>query len=175
MPRTADRRPLSSRAALVHLLDAAFHGPAWHGPSLKLALRGVRADRALWRPGAGRPNAWEHALHCAIGKQKVANRLEPTRRLRFPRQLTSAWWAAAPRLSDAAARERAWREDLALLDDSHQRLIETLARIKVARLQDRHARSRFVLGEHIAGLALHDSYHAGQVALVLRLADADLR
>ncbi len=66
-------------------------------------------------------------------------------------------------------------EDLALLDDSHQRLIETLARIKVARLQDRHAGSRFVLGEHVAGLALHHRYPASQVALVRRLADADVR
>ena len=165
-------RPPPSRPALRRLLDEAFHGPAWHGPSLKHALRGVRGVRALWRPGEGRPNVWEHVLHCAIGKQIVANRLDPSQRRRFPRKLARPWWAPAPQLESGAARERAWRDDLALLDASHARLFETLARIKPSRLQERHSGSRFVLGEHVAGLAMHDSYHAGQIALVLRLADA---
>lgn len=173
MPRATVRRPLPTRPALRRLLDEAFHGPAWHGPSLKHALRGVRADEALWRPGAGRPNAWEQALHCAIGKNIVANRLDPSRKARFPRKLARSWWADAPEIEDARAREAAWRDDLALLDAMHERLVSTLARVKPSRLQEAHAGSRFVLGEHVAGMALHDSYHAGQIALVLRLAEGE--
>jgi len=164
-------RPFPSRPALRRLLDEAFAGPAWHGPSLKVALRDVTAERALWRPGVGRPNVWEQALHCAIGKQIVANRMDPTRRERFPRALVRSWWAAAPTLADADARARAWRDDLALLDASHQRLLAVLARTPMSRLRERHGAGRFLLGEQVAGLALHDTYHAGQVALVLRLAD----
>lgn len=171
MPRTTVRPALPSRPALRRMLDEAFRGPAWHGPSLKHALRGVTAEQALWRPGAGRPNVWEQALHCAIGKNIVANRLDPAEKARFPRKLSRSWWADASQVDDVTAREQAWRDDLALLDAMHERLVATLARIKPARLQEAHAGSRFVLGEHVAGMALHDSYHAGQIALVLRLAE----
>jgi len=162
---------LPSRRALVRQLEEAFRGPAWHGPSVLQALRGVDADTAGWRPGPGRPNIWEQLLHCALGKHIVANRLDPAHKARFPRPLASAWWSPAPEIADAAARAHAWRDDLALLEASHQRLLETLRRVPVARLKAPHAGSRFVLGEHVAGLALHDSYHAGQIALVRKLAE----
>lgn len=169
MPRPSAPRPLPSRPTLVRQLDEAFRGPAWHGPSLLHAVRGVRADDALWRPGPGRPNIWEQVLHCALGKHIVADRLDPSRTVPFPRPRTSAWWSPAPQHDDPAARERAWREDLALLRAAHQRLLDTLRRVPLARLRAPHAGSRFVLGEHVAGLALHDSYHAGQIALVRKL------
>lgn len=154
------------------MLDEAFHGPAWHGPSVKVALKGVSAEQALWRPGPGRPNIWEQALHCAIGKHLVADRLVPSQRGRFPRTRTSSWWAPSPDIADPAARERQWRDDLALLDECHQRLLDRLRRIPLARLRERHAGSRHVLGEQVAGMALHDAYHAGQISLIVRLAES---
>jgi hypothetical protein len=170
MPRITEPRPLPSRRLLQRQLEEAFHGPAWHGPSVIEALHGVDAETACWRPGPERPNIWEQVLHCALGKHIVANRLDPARKARFPRPLSSSWWSPAPAIAEGAARERAWREDLALLEASHQRLMDTLRRVPVARLKAPHAGSRFVLGEHVAGLALHDSYHAGQIALVRKLA-----
>ena len=166
------RRPLPSRPAMIRMLDEAFHGPAWHGPSVTVALKGVSAEHALWRPGLGRPNIWEQALHCAIGKHLVADSLDPARRSRFPRPRSSSWWSPAPAIADMAARERQWRDDLALLDDCHQRLLDRLRRTPLARLRERHAGSRYVLGEQVVGMALHDAYHAGQVALVARLAES---
>ena len=47
-----------------------------------------------------------------------------------------------------------------------------LARTPLSRLRESHGARPVVLGEQVAGLALHDAYHAGQVALVLRLADS---
>ncbi|MCC6929147.1 MAG: DinB family protein [Gemmatimonadaceae bacterium] len=167
-PRSITSIP--SRAALVRLLDEAFHGPAWHGPSVKVALRRVDADTALWRPGAGRPNVWEQALHMALGKFIVAQRLEPTTRRHFPVKRTSAWWAPSPTLAEPAARAKAWAHDLALLDACHDDLLATLRRIPLRRLGERHGPRGVVLGQQVAGLVMHDAYHAGQVALVLRLA-----
>src|SRR5258707_6467298 len=43
---------------------AEGYGPgAWHGPDLKAALTGVTPELAYWRPGAGRHNIAEIALH----------------------------------------------------------------------------------------------------------------
>lgn len=172
MSAIAVARSFPTRPALRRMLDEAFFGPAWHGPSLKVALRGVTAEHALWRPGKGRPNVWEQVLHCAIGKHLVANRLDPSQKARFPRPLARAWWSSAPDVANPDARDRAWRDDLALLDVSHRRLLAVLARTPLLRLRESHGARPVVLGEQVAGLALHDAYHAGQVALVLRLADS---
>ena len=161
---------LPSRAALERMLDEAYRGPAWHGPSVQSALRGVDAERALWRPGPGRPNVWEQALHCALGKHIVSERLDPSVRPRFPRPRTNAWWSPSPDVHDAAARAQAWAADLALLDACHERLLATLRRIPRARLDARQG--RVTLGEQVAGMVMHDAYHAGQIALVLRLAES---
>jgi uncharacterized damage-inducible protein DinB len=167
----ADRPPaLSSRAALARMLDEAYRGPAWHGASVRSALRGVDAETALWRPGPGRPNVWEQALHIALGKHIVAGRLDPSARQRFPLRRTSAWWAPSPTLADPASRAKAWAHDLALLDACHARLIATLRRVPRARLDERHGHRRVTLGQQVAGMVMHDAYHAGQIALVLRLA-----
>lgn len=171
-PRPPQPPSLPSRPALVRMLDEAFRGPAWHGPSLMVALKVVSAERAVWRPGPGRPNIWEQALHCAIGKHLVADRLLPAGRGRFPRSRTSSWWAPSPEIADAAERERRWHDDLVLLDECHQRLLDRLRRIPLSRLRERQAGRRQVLGEQVVGMALHDAYHAGQVALIARLAES---
>jgi len=40
---------------LLGWLDEAYAGPAWHGPSLRVAIRGVDAGTAGWRPGGRMP------------------------------------------------------------------------------------------------------------------------
>ncbi len=52
-----------SQDELVLLLDEAFDGPAWHGPALMQALRGVTQTLAARRPAPARHNIWEIALH----------------------------------------------------------------------------------------------------------------
>jgi len=163
---------IPSRAALERMLDEAFHGPAWHGPSVKSALRGVDADTALWRPGPGRPNVWEQALHVALGKHIVAGRLDPTMRAKFPIRRRSSWWAPSPELSHPEARAKAWAHDLALLEECHARLLATLRRVPTARLLERPGKRGVLLGQQVAGMVMHDAYHAGQIALVLRLAES---
>ena len=63
------------RAASGAHLSRVFGGRAWHGPSLKFALKGWSAEQALWSPGEGVHNTWELALHCAFWKLSVARRL----------------------------------------------------------------------------------------------------
>ena len=48
---------------LVALLDEAYDRKSWHGPNLRGSLRGITAAQASWRPGKGRHNIWELAVH----------------------------------------------------------------------------------------------------------------
>ena len=152
-------------AQLMRLLDDAFSGPAWHGPSLRGSLRGATAAEALWRPAPGRNCVWDLVLHAAYGKHLVIHRLDPVASPRFPRPLARAWWPALPDDPDAAA----WRRDRALLDEYHRRLVEVVAELSPARLLVTLAGARHTLGQEVAGVALHDVYHAGQIRLVRRL------
>jgi hypothetical protein len=150
---------------LLRLLGDAFAGPAWHGPSLRGSLRGVTVAEALWRPAMGRNCVWDLVLHAAYGKHLVAHRLDPAASPRFARRLARAWWPALPEVPDAAA----WRRDRALLEEYHGRLVDVVQTLPPARLLVRLPGARHTLGQEIAGIALHDVYHAGQVRLVRRL------
>lgn len=166
--------PADSRIVLLlEMLDQAFDRRAWHGTTLRGALRGVSAAQALWRPGPGRHNVWEYAIHAAYWKYVVRRRLgdEPAGTERagdFPR--TPSNWPAVPGRPDPAA----WRRDLSLLIEEHRRLRERVAALSPRRLAQRSPRGAWTLAQEIHGVAAHDLYHTGQIQLVKRLLPARL-
>lgn len=146
---------------LVDLVDEAFDRHSWHGTTLRGSLRGLREAELTWRPGAGRHNIWEIAVHAAYWKYAVWRRLTGGTRGRFP--LEGSNWFARPAQSG-----RTWREDLALLGDMHSRLRDAVARLDPATLR-RRGRGVFTTAALVRGIAAHDLYHAGQIQLVKRL------
>lgn len=152
------------REELLRLLRESFAGPAWHGPSLRTALRGLDADAAGRRIAPGRNTPWELAVHCAYSRHRVIGRLDRSLVGRFPRRVRRSWWPV-PAGDDAAA----WADDRRLLDEYQERLLEAVAQIPGRRLLERRAGRRDTLGEEVAGVALHDVYHAGQIVLMRRL------
>jgi hypothetical protein len=148
---------------LLGLVDEAFDKRSWHGTNLRGALRGIDARQASWRPGPGRHNIWELALHAAYWKYIVRRRLTRDAALVFPRA-GSNWLPVPPRPD-----ERAWKADLRLLRTEHRLLREVIARFPARRLGQRGWRSRWTNEQHIWGIASHDLYHAGQIQLVKRL------
>jgi hypothetical protein len=137
---------------LLAFIDQAYDKKAWHGPTLRGALRGLSYKEALWRPTPRHHNIWELTLHAAYWKYTVRNRLLGGKRGAFPRS-GSNWFK-----SDGGAAE--WKKDLDLLGQQHRLLREAVAGLvpsKIARL------------DMIYGVASHDLYHAGQIQLLKRL------
>jgi uncharacterized damage-inducible protein DinB len=66
-------------------------------------------------------------------------------------------------------KEKAWHEDLRLLDEAHRSMREAIARIKPSDLHRRPAGSKFTNASIISGIACHDVYHTGQIQLLKRL------
>ena len=156
---------------LIALLDEAYFGPAWHGPCLRGALRGVTSEQAAWRPGAGRHNIWEITVHAAYWKYAVRRRLLGEKRGRFGEK-GSNWFERPPEATAAgsqAADAKIWRGDLTILHRAHQELREAAARFDAAALDHRSAGSRHSARRMIQGIAMHDAYHAGQIQLLKRL------
>jgi hypothetical protein len=148
---------------LLRFLDEAYSRAAWHGPNLRGSLRGLTAREAAWRPGPGRHNIWEIVVHAAYWKYAVRRRLIGEKRGSF--SLSGSNWFARP----VDRNEKAWRDDLDLLEKEQRRLKETVSSLGQENL-DRPARgSKSAARRLIAGIAFHDVYHAGQIQLIKKL------
>lgn len=148
---------------LIDSLDEAFAGPAWHGPTLWSALQGVTPAEALWRPAPERHCIWDLALHAAYWKYVARRRIAGGPRGAFARKGSNF-----PRLPHPAD-DAAWRADLDLLDEEHARLRDVVASLRTADLERKPTRARWTTADTIRGIALHDTYHAGQVQLLKAL------
>jgi len=155
--------PRKEIKSLLSLLDQAYAGPAWHGPCLRAALRGVSHHAAARRPGPGRNSIWELVVHLAYWKYAVRRRLLGEKRANFPEKGRNFF----PRPIELSA--RAWQRDLALLARMHKELRATAASLDDSALDRRSLGSRQAPRYMIAGIAMHDTYHGGQIQLLKRL------
>ena len=153
-------------AELLRLIDEGYERRAWHGPNLRGAIRGLTARQAASRPGPGRHSIWEIVVHCAYWKYAVCRRILGAKRGSFPRQGSN--WLPQPHPQG----DRAWRQDVALLADMHRRLRAAVAGLGPGDLDTVPRGSRVSTRAIVAGAAMHDVYHAGQIQLVKRLARA---
>jgi uncharacterized damage-inducible protein DinB len=168
--RTSDKH---ERARITDLLERALAGEPWHGPSLRDVLKGVTADDASRRPVPGAHTIWELVLHLTSWNDEVTRRLaghaagDPVR----------GDWPAAPKPT-----ERAWRAARANLTRAHRRLVAAIERLPNGSL-DRPVRdyrnSRSGVGasvyQTLNGIIQHDAYHAGQIALLRRALEKEVR
>ena len=146
-------------AKLLHaLLDEGYRKKTWHGPNLKQSLKGVTVVQAAWRPGPGRHNIWEVALHAAYWKYAVRRRIEGGKRGSFALKGSNFF----PRPEKGKATEAAWNADKKLLENEHRAMCAAIA--KALRRPDNDKLLR-----HIYGVAFHDVYHAGQIRLLRRM------
>ena len=150
-------------ALLLQILDQAFDRKAWHGTTLRGALRGLTPEVALWRPAPDRHNVWELLLHAAYWKYIVRRKLTRDASLSFPRSPSN--FPAIPEVADA----KALKADLALLGAEHRALREVVASFPDRQLDELAEGSKWTHLEFIHGAAAHDLYHAGQIQLLKRL------
>lgn len=165
MGKSTTRVPL-----LDAVLEGAFRGKGWQGPTLSGSLRGVTPAVAAFRPGKGRRCIWEHVLHAAYWKYAVAAVIERhvlgvAEPEGFPRSPSN--WPRVPSPADG----KAWKRDRALLEQMHERVLAAAARLNPDRLTEHPSpKHKWPLTMYLAGIAAHDAYHCGQIQLLKRLA-----
>lgn len=157
------KKPDPEIALLLNILEEAYRKSAWHGPNLRGSIRGVTASKAAWRPGRNRHNIWEVVVHAAYWKYVVRRRILGEKQGSFPVK-GSNWFTRPDFLS-----EKAWRDDIALLDDCHRLLLECVGGLRRSDLRKKPRESRRTNDAMIWGAAFHDVYHAGQIQLIKRM------
>jgi len=149
-------------------LRRAHQAEPWHGPSARQVLTGVTAATAAARPIRGAHNIWELVLHLIAWRGEVARRVEGG----DPAEPAEGDWPPVTETTDAA-----WTRTLSRLDESHERLVAALRRMReggldepVGRPPDRALGTGDSYYVMLHGVAQHDAYHLGQVSLLKRAA-----
>jgi uncharacterized damage-inducible protein DinB len=138
-------------------LRRAFYGEAWHGPALLEMLEDVTAEMAAARPLPNVHSIWELVLHIAVWDRVACRRLagkkwQPTGDANFP-----------PVTKVNAA---AWRKAVAETKRAHDGFVKTVAALPDSRLRERVPGKRYDFYHMLHGLAQHELYHAGQIAIL---------
>jgi uncharacterized damage-inducible protein DinB len=157
------------RSEILHSLK----GPAWHGPALLETLHGLSAAEAAARPLPETHSIAEIALHCLAWIEEVARRLVESE-MALPRR---GDWPPPPAVLD----EQGWTDIQLEIHRAWTVLDETLAGFPAERLQENVAGPEHdpPLGSGVSfaatlhGLAQHNAYHGGQIALLKRGLRAD--
>lgn len=145
------------------LLREGYGDGAWHGPDLRTALSDVTPPTAFWRPGPGRHNIAEIALHHAYCVGSVRARLTGVDA--DPFILEGDDWFTLPDPSTLS-----WSKIVEVVNLEQQRLAGAVAEIEAGRARSPLPDSeRFDLA---LGITCHAVYHAGQIQLIKRLAAA---
>jgi len=151
----------SESIRIADQLRRAFEGDAWHGPALLELLKDVNAATAAARPVPDAHNIWELVLHVAVWDKATLRRLagertQPTGLDNFP-------------LVPTPAGERAWNKAVSDLRRTHQILVKTVAALPEPRLWERVPGKRYNFYHLLHGVAQHELYHAGQIAILKKM------
>src|SRR5882724_4048614 len=138
---------MDSGDLVLTLLDEAYEKKTWHGPNLKQSIKGVTAPQAAWRPGRGRHNIWEVALHAAYWKYALRRRIEGGKRGSFA--LKGSNFFSRPEAG--ANTEAAWSADKELLEREHRALRHAVAELRGTPQWEK-------LLPQLWGIAFHDIY-----------------
>ncbi|HEX2443774.1 MAG TPA: DinB family protein [Vicinamibacterales bacterium] len=152
---------------IVDQLQREYGGDAWYGSSLKDILRNVTAGQAAARPVPHAHSIWELVLHMTAWKREVASRMEG----RPAGEPPEGDWPEAP--SDGQATEARWAEALERLQQAQIALLSAVGQLSPSRLHapvtDPRNRELGTGATHyvtLHGVAQHDVYHAGQIAIL---------
>ncbi len=138
-------------------LKRAFHGDAWHGPSLREVLDGVTASQAASRIPTGH-SIREIVLHITAWTEIPCRRLAETP---VPEATTEEDWPPVGELDEGG-----WKKDLESLFASQERLRDLLGSFSESRLEATVPGRDHSFYVMLHGAVQHSLYHAGQIAIL---------
>lgn len=135
----------------------SFHGPAWHGPSVKEALAGVTHREAMRHPLPSAHSIWELVLHQTAWLEVVVERLQGT----FVTVEPGDDWAEVE-----SATEQDWQAALTELEKAQCALERALDPVTDKALADFVPGCSYTNYFMLMGIVQHNVYHAGQIMLI---------
>ena len=151
------------KAELIDTLRRSYDGEAWHGPSFSEVVRGVTESQAAKSPPGGAHSIWELTLHIAAWSNEVARRL-------------GGGTPSNPEEGDWPVTGGSWQEAVQRVCDARDNVLEVIDGLTESDLERRVGQTEnadlgtgFTYAAMIEGLAQHNTYHAGQIAILRRI------
>jgi uncharacterized damage-inducible protein DinB len=137
-------------------IDRSWRGEAWSGPALQEILAGVDETSARWTPGAGVHSIFELLLHVScwerVARERVLGRAHtPSDAENFPHPSVS------------------WKDALSAADAGHAALVEAVRALSDDGIGKTAPGCSYTLRFMLHGVAQHNLYHAGQMAILKKL------
>ena len=163
---------MTERDRLIDQLEREIAGEPWHGPSLTNILDGITAEHAARKPSPDAHSIWEILVHMTGWKREVTRRAQGQEAT----EPAGGDWPAIGDVSESrwrAAREdhfRAQRELLELVRSLSDAQLDT----KVAGDTAAFIGAGVTVRVNLYGLIQHDVYHAGQIAILKKIAGGSI-
>jgi uncharacterized damage-inducible protein DinB len=148
---------VSETNRIADQLRRAFDGSAWHGPAMMELLSDVDAATAAAEHIKDVHSIWELLLHVEAWDQAAMTRLsgkksQPKGADNFPpvKKVFASTWRAA----------------VASANRTHDQLVKMVEGLSESRLRDRVPGKRYDFYHMLHGIAQHELYHAGQIAIL---------
>lgn len=148
---------------LADQLERGFRGGAWHGPAVMEVLSGVDASLARWHPGPAGHSIVELVGHLTYWLEDTLNQISGE----SGHQGQGSDWEGTEAGTDGA-----WQAACTALEEAHCRLRAGVLQLTEARLDEARSGSDTTLRGLLLGTLQHNAYHAGQIALLRKLAEA---
>lgn len=142
---------------IVELLQIAYNGNPWHGPSLMSNLTGITAEQAVQKPVPNGHCVWELVQHVNAWINEVIKVVDGEQ---YAVLAAEQDW---PPIGSGAS---AWESALAILDSSQEALCGAVAEIKEDTLWELVEGQEFTWYWLLHGVVLHYAYHTGQIGLL---------
>lgn len=152
---------MKETARIADQSERAYSGKAWHGPSVRVLLKGITAAQAAQRPIPDAHSIWELVLHIAAWDRVVAERIQGGKTTELPPEENF------PSVVDVS--DTAWKKALKELDRQHKALIAAIRKFPDAKLNRNLGGGDYSYYITMHGAVQHDLYHAGQIAILKKL------
>jgi len=153
---SAPSTPAAAPRLLTRVLDEGYGPGAWHGNDLKAALADVSERTAFWRPGPGRHNIAEIAVHHAYCVQSAIARLTGAEAQPFV--LEGSDWFELPN------KKLSWSKVIEEVAAQQEHVAKAVASIASGRRRSPLSENEQL--DLILGVTCHAIYHAGQIQLI---------
>lgn len=149
---------------LLHHLEYTFEKEAWQ-PSLSMAIEGLAAAQATWKPSQDRHSIWQIVRHVTrwkratldawIGTQVLYRKDSGPTEHSFELERTD--W------QEVSGDEEDWRKDCEALRAISRKIAERVAKLDANGLLEPFPGEDMPAVLRLLRMATHDIYHAGQI------------
>ena len=144
---------------IIKLFEDLYNGSPWIDVNIIGILEGITAEQAARHPFPKRNSIWEIVNHLISWRLNVLQRIRG-KVIRTPR---NNYFSPVKNTSESA-----WKNTLKRLRNSQQQWIDFLKVFKEKDFEKIYPNNNLNYYEHIHGIIQHDSYHLGQIVLLVK-------